>query len=967
MMIFLRWFAVSVLLVLVSCGSNEPKTLASLGKQQAEQFSDADIALEPLSHEQVREEYKALLDVFEAEHVKEKIERRIADVHMMEGVFDQNTASAKPGYYDDAKKAYLHILEKYPDSPNNDEVLYQLSKAYGIEGDQLAALDMLSRLTSQYPHYGNIAEAYFRKGDIYYNYQQYADAQSAYESVIAANNEEYKLNAHYMLGWSRYKQQDYRQGIDAFALVLHHLLDGKSTISALDKRYRSLATDTISSIGLSLDKIGGAGQIEKIKGLAAKDYVWLVYDNLGQYYLSKELYEASASTYRLFVDRYRNYDKTPEMHVKMIDTYISGGFSRQALLEKENYIKAYGVASAYHRLRPQMSPGVRQSLKIYLDELAAHFHAQAQLFHAELTDAQSKDEFLRDLSAEKELAAVLVNTFDKATDFYGQFAATFPEDERIDEIYFLRAEALFSAYRYPEAAEDYERVAYSPLGVSAQQHANNAGYAAIIAYQNHIQALQQGAAFPGRSQQDAVVADKRSVRRWQQRTVSSMLLFAETFYEDARSPAVLTNAAEYLFGLNQYQRAIDVSVDLIANNSQLGSGLKKTAYGIIAHSYFNLSNFQSAEDNYLQQRALIAVDTQEYQQVSERLALAIYKKSGALIDSGQNAQAIEQLLKIKQLAPQSSMRITAQYDAATMLLDSGRRSEAIVELKELDRRYSHHALAVEFPRKLAFAYEHNANWAEASASYMRLVSEDPDVTIRQEALFLAGMMFQKNKDYDASITQLSRYVEHYPQPFNNYMEAHYQLALNYEKISDQQNKNVWLENIISADDQGGSERTDRSRWLAAWANIEYGDYFSKIFRQVTLSQPLAQTVGIKNQSLQDAAHYYQLAADYGFFEFSTMSRYKIAMLYRLFASELRDTPAPVQLSENERQIYADIIEEQALPFDQLAKDLHQTNIVHAWEGKFNQWINKSFIEMQQLSPERYNKSELIVSYGDGIR
>ncbi|MBX2807574.1 MAG: tetratricopeptide repeat protein [Cellvibrionaceae bacterium] len=964
---YLRGFCLIASLTLVACGSNEPKTLATLSDENAVYRRDADIDITPLSHQQVREEYKALLHVFTEDQLKEKIERRIADVHMMEGVFEQNTAATSPGYYDQAKKAYLAILEKYPDSPDNDEVLYQLSKAYDNEGDQAAALAMLSRLTRQYPRYSNIAEAYFRKGDIHYSFEQYAEAEAAYQSVIASAYEKYTLNAHYMLAWSHYKQFDYHQAIDAFAFVLNRLLGDSSDVSAVPKRYQSLVTDTLDSISLSLDKIGGADNIKAVKHVAGKNYAWLVYHNLGQYYLSKELYEASASTYRLFIDRYEYYDKTPDMHVSMIDTYKTGGFIRQALLEKEHYVSAYGLGSAYNRLRPRMHADVRRTLKAYLDELAGHFHSQAQLFQNELAESQRKDELLRDLKAEEKLAVATMNAFDKAIDFYEKFIATFAEDERIDEIYFLRAEALFAAHRYPEAAKDYERVAYKPLGVSARQQANNAGYAAIIAYQNHIDVLRQGSTFAGRPPQQALTDGDAQIRVWQQRTVSSMLMFAEKFYEDARSPSVLTRAAEYLFSLNQYQRAIDVSIQLLASNDQLGAQLKKTAYGIIAHSYFNLADFQNAQDYYIQQRALIAPDSDDYAQVSDRLAVAIYKKAGVLIASDQQLAAIEQLLTIKQLAPQSSIRATAQYDAAILLLDFSRWSEAIAELQALQTQYPDHELAVEFSRKLAFAYEKNEDWADAADAYSALVEADPDVAIRQESLLLAGMMFEKNKDYKASVAQLRRYVDDYPQPFNDYVEAHYHLALNYDRLEDQENKNTWLKKIIAIDRHGGHLRTDRSRWLAAWANIEYGDYLAAAFRQAQLSQPLAASIGIKNQWLEDASNHYQLAADYGFFDFVTMSSYKIASLYRLFASELRAVPAPTELSQDEKQIYRTIIEEQAAPFDQLARDLHQANIDHAWEGKYNEWLGKSFIEMQALSPERYDKHELIVSYGDGIR
>ena len=98
-----------------------------------------------------------------------------------------------------------------------------------------------------------------------------------------------------------------------------------------------------------------------------------------------------------------------------------------------------------------------------------------------------------------------------------------------------------------------------------------------------------------------------------------------------------------------------------------------------------------------------------------------------------------------------------------------------------------------------------------------------------------------------------------------------------------------------------------------------------------------------------------------------MSSYKIARLYQQFSKELRESQKPANLSSDDQQMYAEIIEEQAAPFDQLAIDLHQANIDRAWQGNFNEWIDKSFTEMKLLNPARFNKTEIIVSYGDEIR
>ena len=939
---------IGILVLSLGCASNKSNTLGAL--KYTPQEKEEEIEFQKLNHQEVRAEYKELLDLFEDKQLKEQIERRIADVYMMEGVYDQNQQAQRQSYYVDAIKAYRNILDKYPDSPDNAEVLYQLAKAYDMEGDQEEALKMLTQLTARHPTYPNIAEAYFRKGDIHFNNQDYRHAEQSYLAVTKLDKSKLAINAHYMLGWAYYKQTEYNKSVDAFTYVLDQLLVNQSSIENLGKAEKPLVKDTLHSMTLALDRIGGAESIASLQSIATKSYVWMIYEDIGEHYLEKELYEDSANAFRLFVSNHRHASQAPMLHEKLINTYIKGGFPRKALDEKEAYVNAYGLHSDYQGNRGGMPENVSRSIKVYLDELARHYYNEGQDYQelvAELSEKKNRDD--KEI-AEKSVLSIA--SFDRAADFYQQYVATFPNDERIDEIYFLKAEALFLAKRYAEAVADYERVAYRPKGKSAEKHAANAGYAAIISYQKHI---------------DTLPADSQDVKKWQAQAVESSLQFAKTFHTDNRSPMVLTNAAEYLFSLDQYQRALEVSGNLIANNPQLDKTLKKTAYGIIAHSHFKLGDYQSAENNYLSQRELVDRTSEEYTQISERLAAAIYKKSEGIVDSGEKEAAITQLLKIKTLTPDSTVRVTAQFDAASMLLELEQWDRAITELKELAALYPEHELAVEFPRKLSFAYEKNENWALAAESYLGLSEKDPDAEVRREALFLAATMFEKNKNYATSIEHFKSYDATYEKPFTSRMEARYHLATQYEKLGDTEKQLFWLKRLIEGDQKAGPQRTDRSRWLGAWANIKYGDYYAAEFSSHKLYLPLVKSLPAKNKSLESAIKQYQSSADYGILEFVTMSSFKIANLYQQFATELRASPKPAGLSPDEQTIYAEIIEEQAVPFDGLAIELHQANIDRAWEGKFNEWIDRSFAEMMKLNPARYNKTEIMVSYGDEIR
>ena len=110
---------------------------------------------------------------------------------------------------------------------------------------------------------------------------------------------------------------------------------------------------------------------------------------------------------------------------------------------------------------------------MYLDELARFNYTLGQ-------EAIKTVEKLAEAKKPKteKIASTIIerNTaFLKAADFYGEYAQTFPDDARVDEVLFFRAESFFLAEHYDLAIDDYERVAYEPHGDSANEHRADSG------------------------------------------------------------------------------------------------------------------------------------------------------------------------------------------------------------------------------------------------------------------------------------------------------------------------------------------------------------------------------------------------------------------------------------------------------------------------------------------------------------
>lgn len=969
----LNYGCIVSLLILSACQNNNVKTIGELSYQKSDLKEEK---IENMSYEEVRQEYRELAHLFDDQVLKEKIQRRISDVYMMESDYQFDAQAQPESHYSEAIKSYQSILEKYPNSPENAEVFYQLAKAYDLEGNPSKALEMLTKLVEYHPNYKNLIEAKFRIADIHYNNEAYEKAESAYFDVAKSKNQKLSLNAYYMLGWVHYKQQHYIQSIESFGVVLNKIfmvekvdnrLVTEDRMARLDQVEKPMVDDCVHSMSLALNKIGGVEAMHELPNIANAPYIWLVYDRLGGYYLEKELFEAAVNTWQFYLTQYSESDRAPYFHEKIIDAYKKGQFHDLAFQEKRRYIDAYGIRS--NRFTVDNRPAsVLSKLNLYLEELARYRYNQGQSLVSELEKlAENKKYKKKGIQLREDIH----EKFLMSADLYAQYLETFKNDPKEAEYSFYMAEAYFQAEYYVEAAKAYEKVAYelrpNKQREASKKNAVNAGYAAIIAYQHYIDLLNENLLQKGDSKRI-----EQEIDEYQRAALESMLRFSKNYDDDPRAPAVLTSAADYLFHLEQYQEAIDRVTHLLKENqkdagqTRLDAQLVATAYGIQAHSYYKLDQFEFAADSYIKQRSLTVEGSNEFQKISKKIAASLFKQAEKQEARHEIDNAVVTLLSIKQWAPDVALRVQAQHDAVALLLQMEKWHAAILELLELEKNYPQHELAIEFNRKLAFAYENNKNLNQAAQYYLKLHHNETEITFKSEALFKAAMLYEKLEDFDAAIVHFKTYAHRYEQPFITRMEARYHLAKNY-LIQKKMGKHIyWLRRIIAAEEKAKGESTDRSRWLAAWAHMQYGHYEVSQFNSIRLRHPIGKYIPKKHEFFQLAIERYQNAASFGFLEMVTESSYRLGILHQTFARDILRSRPPSGLNKSQLAQYTSILQKQAEPLKQLASELHQANIDRAWNNEYSDWIKQSFIEMKTLQPDRYNKTEKLVDYGEGL-
>jgi cellulose synthase operon protein C len=905
----------------------EPPTIKSLAGRTVEVHTDqASVGDE----EKAIAAYRKFLEVAPKAPQRSEAMRRLGDLEM--DTADNKLASGEGSGNPDYKAAiarYEEYLKAFPNDPGNDRVHYQIARAYEQGGDLEAALKTLDGLVLQYPKTSYLAEAQFRRGELLFTTRDYVKAEQAYATVLKGDAQgAYHDRALYMHGWALFKQGKVEEALQSFFAVLDIKVGNReggaelASLEGLSRADRELVEDTFRVASLSLANLQGADSIPAYMTTdVRRSYEFRVYQQLGELYIKQERTKDAADAFGSFAKRAPLHAQAPLLQARVIDIYQSAGFATLALDAKKDYVSRYGVESEFRKANPSGWEAAQPLVKTHLAELARHYHATAQKSKA---------------SAD----------YQEAVKWYRAYLASFPNDPEAAQNNFLLAELLFEDKRFSEAAVEYERAAYQ---YPTHAKSADAGYSALLSYA----VLEKG-------------AQPSEVSALQRTGVESSIRFANTFPADARTPTVLTDAAEKLFALRD-PRAVAVARQVLALQPPAPGSQRRVAWTVVAHTAFDGGAFAEAERAYTEVLALTPENEAGRNDLVERLAASIYKQGEMARAEGDLRGAVGHFNRVAVVAPQSTVRPTAQFDAAAVLIALKDWDAAARSLEDFRTRYPKHPLQGEVGGKLAVIYLEKGDWSQAAGELERFAATSADPKAARAALWQAAELHEKGGARGQAAKTDERYLKLYPDPLETNLEARYRLAQIARKDGNAAREATLMREIFVADQAGGSARTDRTRYLGAMGALVMAEPAYEAYRKVALVEPLAKNLKLKKARMEDVLKAYSVAANYGVADVTTAATYGIAALYQDFGKALMSSERPRKLSKLELEQYNVMLEEQAYPFEEKSTELHEINAKRASEGIYDEWVMKSFAALKELRPVRYGKAERSEGVIDAIR
>jgi tetratricopeptide (TPR) repeat protein len=850
-------------------------------------------------------------------------ERRASAPEPTDSMADQG---GQPG--DDLEKAgpleaialYQKLLKEYPLYERNDQVLYQMSRAYEELGRIEAAMEVMDRLVRDYPHSRYLDEVQFRRAEYFFVHRRYLDAEAAYASIVAIGiGSSYYQLALYKLGWTFYKQELYEEALHRFIALLDYKVSvGYDFAQTADEPERKRMEDTFRVISLSFSYLGGADiVVEYFNRSGQRSFEHRIYSNLGEYYFDKRRYSDSVATYSAFLERNPFHRRSPNFQMRIIEVNLAGGFPTLVLEAKKAFATNYGLTAAYWQsFTASDRPDVLEFLKTNLADLANHYHA---------------------LYRDPQLAAEKSASFTEALHWYREFLMSFPADGASPTLNYQLADLLLENGTFAESAAEYEKTAY---GYPAHENSSKAGYAAVYAYRKNLDA--------------AADAARTAARR---EVVGASLKFAEVFPAHEKAAIVLGAAADDLFQIPDYAQAHVVGRQLIATYPATDPDVLRGAWLVVAHSAYELGQFSDAEDAYGQVLDRLPDGDKTRKGLVDNLAAAIYKQGEAARALEDYRTAAEHFLRIGQKAPESALRPNAEYDAAAALIQLKEWSQTISVLSAFRSGFPGHELQPEVTKKLAFVYREQGSFARAATEFEQIEKESGDEEIRREALLVAVQMHEQAGNPAGQLEVLRRFVKYFPQPLEPNLESRNQIAVILKQQGDTENYLNELRQIVALDAAAGGQRTERTGYLAAKAALVLAELQFEQFRTVRLDKPFAANLKKKQALMKSATQAFGKLTDYEVGEVTAAATYYLAEIYVDFSQALTNSERPEGLSPLELEQYELAIEEQAYPFEEKAIEIHESNLDLLSLGVYNAWIEKSLAILARMVPARYAKPE----------
>ena len=893
--------------------------------------------------------------------------------------FDKGEVSVEPELpeidFSDSIRLYTEMIRRFPDFEYIGSVYYLLGYCYSEAGQGEKAVQVWLTLLEKGLAGENYVELRLRLGDYYFAENDLKKAEEQYLEGKKFPESNFYDQILYKLAWTYYRQFRLEDAVKTFTQLLFYSDEMKA--QGVDKG-QNLRKEAIQYIAISFadDEWGSADKaIAYFSGIKAESFEIDVFEQLGGYFDENNKYTEAEKVYRYIIGRYPYYENTPTLHNSLIKLCNKAREFDKAAAETEIFAEKYNASSEWARVNRGNPAAVRAAAelaKIALLDTAVFHHKQAQTLK-ENGDADGA-------AAE----------YRKAANFYAAYLKDFPYTSETYDITYSLADTLFYAGDIKAAVVVYEKVRDDK---NQDKYRDDAAFQVFYCY-NSI--------WEGSDEKNIPAAEKagKPLSDLEQKLVFSSDMYLKLAKEVEDKPVVAYNVARIYYDHDLYSDAEPRYLRIISEFPETEPAVMASkdiiAYYTAKKDWVSVAKWSKVFAERFATKA--KTDKKAKEEFSTYRASALFKHAQQLEEEGKHAEAAEEYLRMVEENPGNKDADKAIYNAAVNYSRATMFESALHLHERIYTEYPHSELAPQslylvaynaemsydhekavkayiqlynkYPKykeksnavfNAAFLLEKLQKYKDAARYYRLYYTEEKSKPEGKEALYDVGRMYQKAEDWKDAIKNYESFITTFENDLSVthlVARARYQIAKIYEeKLNNQKMAKASYEKIL-AYIAAKKVTTDESMLYAAEAKFKLlEDEFNAYLKLKIIGKndkQLEENLKKKVAAMKELEGKYNEVLKFQVYEWMMAGMYRIGFLYQSFSDALFDAEPPAGLSEEEEEIYTDMLKQQAEPIEEQAVTYYSKALEKAREFKvFNKWTQLITEKLAVMRPAEY--------------
>lgn len=384
-------------------------------------------------------------------------------------------------YRDEALRLYEQILKDSPTYPRKDEVLFALAVNLYEKGDKAGSINRYRDLVTQYPSSSFVGDAYVAMGEHYFESNDLAKAEAAYQKALEASAREPRIYnfALYKLAWCAFNSGDYEGSLQKLQEVVTRSEGARS------KNEVALKWEALRDMVLSWQKLEAVAEAhDYYNRVTSRDRARGYFARLASSYFGAGDHNHAISAFNMLIDEDPNDARNPEYQSNIVRSYEGMRMRDKVLDQMKVLVANYKPGSAWAVANKSNEGALRNAYELTegaMRELVTDYHQEAQ---------KTKE----------------VKTYRLAASIYKDYLDSFDDSDHAYNLRFYYAEILWTLEDWEGAAEQYE-LTYAKDAEGS--YSKTAAYNTLLAYEKLI-AIDKGELQKSQLRDDQKVDENKS-------------------------------------------------------------------------------------------------------------------------------------------------------------------------------------------------------------------------------------------------------------------------------------------------------------------------------------------------------------------------------------------------------------------------------------------------------------------------